>query len=318
MHAEMGTERLLLRKEEFNKTYLDRTASAKNNQEAMQKDLELFNKGIDLLLQGKTYRQCKQEMPRFSTVYSWIYRNNLPMSFRESFATNTRHIDLSKLLENYMFPYFIGAYQAKTDKIPTNRLSITTNDTYLEKEIEKSLRSLRIKYTNTTIAFNERKSARIYIDSKELLSHIFILTENNTAIPKEFLVEAGALETYLTGFFDARAVPSYSASQIQDSRIIKLNPRIIITKKGHVSLLSAINTALHYLEIDSCYNPSTNPRVLSINEKNSIEKIITLKLFTNKEKIQKLKDICNYWKEKKDPIPSLSFKKQKIQLKKIL
>ena len=314
----MYIKKLLERREEINKIYNERITPANNKQKAMQEDIELFNKGTDLLLQGKTYRQCQKEIPRFATAYDWICRNTLPMSFRESFATNTRQISREKLLENPRFPYFIGAYQAKTDKIPTNRLSITTLDKCLEKEIQKSLKSLRLKFNKTIIRCNEQKAARIYMDSKELLSYIHDLTENNTAIPSNFLVEAGALETYITGFFDARAVPSYSPSRIQGSRIIKLNPRIIITKKGHVSLLSAINTALHSMDINSCYNPSINPRVLSINERNSIEKIITLKLFTNNEKMQKLKDICNYRKETKNYLQHMSFKEQETLLKKIL
>ncbi|MBD3304296.1 hypothetical protein GF343_04055 [Candidatus Woesearchaeota archaeon] len=289
----MNRQELLERKEEVHKTFKKRSLLS-NNSALMQKDLQRFDKGIFLLLQGKTYRECCELMDCFSTVYGWIKRGITPLSFRQS-ATRTKEIP-ARLKQRLQFAYLLGVYQSKVEEIHPERFTIATNDKGLEKTVKQSLNALKLKYSQATVHYASRSAERVYYDSKNLMSLIKEATEDNTSIPKEFMQQQNLLIKYLQGFFDSRATPSYIPRTTQKSRILRVQPRITITKSGNECLLSAVNTALHMLGINSRYNPRNTPDQIAINEIKSIEKVMEYKLFRNRKKMQELKETYARWK----------------------
>jgi len=292
----MNRQELLARKEEVHRIFQE-IRHLKNNSIQMQRDLRSFDDGIFLLLNGMTYRECCELQDNFSTVYGWIKRGTLPLSFRQS-ATRTKETPTG-LTKRKQFAYLLGVYQSKVDEIDQKRLTIITRDSELEKAVKQSLNALRLKHSQTTVHYANRSAEKIYYDSKNLMSRIKSITENNTSIPQEFIPNQTLMISYLQGFFDSRAIPSYSSCTIQSSEIRRIHPRIIITKSGNESLLSAVNTALHLLGINSRYNPRQTPDQIVINELESIKKVIDYKLFRNKEKLRELKETYRYWKETK-------------------
>ena len=293
----MGRKDILARKKKVHEIFQERsTANGKRVQ--MEKDLLRFDQGIELLLTGKTYKECKRLLSCFPTIYGWIKRGTLPLSFRES-ATRTKNIP-AKLMKKQQFAYLLGIYQSKTGEVNKERLSITTRDSCLERKVKQSLNHLKIRYSQTEVHYADRTAKRIYCDSKNLMSLIKQATEDNTIIPKEFIQEKKMLLNYLRGIFDSRGIPSYSPHKIKSSQIRRIYPRITITKSDNTSLLSAINTMLHSLGINSRYNPRQNPNQIIINETESIKKIIDYGLFKSKEKMQELKENYKYWKETKE------------------
>jgi len=310
----MSKNALLARQSEMHRIFEERSVLNRNHTQT-EEDLRRFDHGIELLLQGKTYRACQESVRNFSTVYGWIKRGNLPMSFRDS-ATRTKKIKTGKFLKKKQFAYLLGVYQSKVHEINPERLSICTSNPDLEKTVKQSFNTLRIKHTQTTVKYTDRTAKKIYCDSKSLMSFIKEVTEDNTGIPKEFLQDHKMLISYLQGFFDSRAVPSYAPSNIQNSQIKRMHPRITITKSGNTSLLSAVNTALHSLGINSRYNQRKNPDHVVINELESIKKVIDYKLFRNRENIRALKETCTYWKETKKYDNNGKFQRQKDKVRK--
>lgn len=289
---------LLARKANFHKVYLKSIASADGRKEAMGKDLADFDKGIELLLNGKNYRTCTQEMPRFSTVYDWILQRNLPWSFRDrNVEVEFKKINTDRLSESSNFAYLLGVYQAKVASINPDRLTITTNEPSLAREVENCFNALHMKPSRKLVDFsNSGHAERIYYDSSRLMSYISEITENNTRIPHSFFLP-NLMIAYLSGFFDARASPHHSESKSKCSSIIRKYPRIVITKKGNVPLLSAVDSALNFIGIASNYDSQKNPSQIYINELKSIKKVIDLGLFRSCEQMDKLKELYDYWKD---------------------
>lgn len=310
----MNKQELLGRQKEVHRIFRERS-NLNGNHVQMKKDLQRFDKGVFLLLNGRTYRECCEAMEGFSTVYGWIKSRILPISFRQS-ATRTKEINPARLRKRQQFAYLLGVYQSKVEDIHKYRLTIATSDSELEKTIKQSMNALRLQHTQKTVHYAGRSTERFYHDSKSLMSIINEITENNTSIPPEFIHDQKLMISYLQGFFDSRATPSYAPRKIQSSEIKRMQPRITITKAGNESLLSAINTALHLLGINSRYNPRQNPGLIVINEAESIKKVIDYKLFRNKEKMQTLKEAYNYWKETKQYDSNGKFQKLKEKVRK--
>lgn len=288
----MNRQELLERKKEVHSIFKKRTL-LHNNSAKMAEDLQKFDKGIYLLLNGRTYRECCGELDRFSTVYGWIKRGLLPLSFRQS-ATRTKEIP-ARLKKRQQFAYLLGIYQSKVEEIHPERFSITTRDKGLEKTIKQSLNALNLKYSRATVKYAGRSAERIYYDSKSLMSLISDATEENTSMPKEFMQDQKLLIKYLQGFFDSRATPSYMPRTTQKSRILRIQPRIAITKSGNTALLSAINTALHSLGINSRYNARKTPDQIAIYEIESTKRFLDYPLFRNRKKLQELKETYSHW-----------------------
>ncbi|MBW3004635.1 hypothetical protein KY310_02290 [Candidatus Woesearchaeota archaeon] len=290
----MNRQELLARKREVHNIFKNRSL-LNSNPAQMQEDLQRFDKGLCLLLKGGTYRECCAMMEGFSTVYGWIKRGILPLSFRQS-ATRTKEIHPARLRNRKQFAYLLGVYQSKVEEIHPERLTISTRDQGLEKTVKQSLNSLRLKYSQATVSYANRRAERIYYDSKSLMSLISESTEDNTSIPKEFMQDQNLLISYLRGFFDSRATPSYMPRTTQKSRILRVQPRVVITKSGNTPLLSAINTALHLLGINSRYNARKTPDQIVIHEIESIKRLLDYPLFRNREKMQELKETYSHWK----------------------
>lgn len=262
----------------------------------MDRDLADIDQAAELLLNNYSYRESLEIMgSRFRKANEWIKKNTLPLSFRD-FAARTKEMPAS-LAKKKQFAYLLGVYQSKVDEIHNERLTIVTKDSALEKTVRQSLNALKLKYSQATVHYANRRAERIYCDSNSLMSIINEATENNTSIPKEFVQDRNLLINYLQGFFDSRGTPSYALRIIQNSKINRIYPRITITKSGNDSLLSAINTVLHSLGINSRYNPRKAPGFITITETESIKKVINYKLFRNREKMQTLKAAYKYWKE---------------------
>lgn len=292
---------LFARKAKFHNIYLKNVASANGRKEAMEKDLADFDKGIELLLDGKNYRTCTQEMPRFPTVYGWIVQKNLPWSFRDrNVGVEFKKINTDRLSESSNFAYLLGVYQAKVTSINPDRLTITTNEPSLAREVEKCFNDLHMKPSRKPVAFSNSKCAkRMYYDSSRLMAYISEITEGNTRIPRIFFLP-DLMTSYLSGFFDARATPCYSAVKVKCSDITRNYPRITITKKDNISLLSTINSSLIFLGINSKYNQYNNPGQITIDALDSIRKCIDLNLFRCAKKVRRINELYDYWKETKE------------------
>ena len=76
----MNRQELLERKKEVHSIFKKRIL-LHNNSAKMEEDLQRFNKGVSLLLNGRTYRECCDILDGFSTVYGWIKRGIMPLSF---------------------------------------------------------------------------------------------------------------------------------------------------------------------------------------------------------------------------------------------
>jgi len=310
----MNRQEILERKNEVHRIFRERSA-LNGNHAQMKKDLQRFDSGVYLLLNGVTYRDCCEIIDCFSTVYNWIKHKTLPLSFRQS-ATRTKEINPARIRQKQNFAYLLGVYQSKVNEIDKNRLTIHTKDSELERTVNQSLTALKLKYSQTTVYYADRSAEKIYCDSKNLMSMIREVTEDNTSIPKEFMQDQKLMITYLQGFFDSRATPSYAPRAIQNSKIRRIYPRITITKSGNISLLSAVNTALHLLGINSKYNPKQNPNNIVINDMESIKKTIDYKLFRSQKKMQELKETYRYWEETKEHDYNGKFQKLKDRIRK--
>lgn len=309
----MNRQEILDRQREVHRIFKERS-NLNGNHVQMEQDLQTFDQCVTLLLEGRTHRECAERIDRFSTAYRWIKSGVLPLSFRQS-ATTTKETNPARLRKRQQFAYILGVYQSKVGEIHNERLTIVTKDSHLETTVKQSLNVLRLKYAQATVHYANRSAERIYYDSKNLMSIINETTENNTSIPQEFMQDQQLLIKYLQGFFDSRATPSHAPKEIQKSDIRRIYPRITITKSGNESLLSAINTALHLLGINSRYNPRQTPGFIVINAAESVKKAIDYRLFSNKEKIQTLKEAYQYWKETKQYDANGKFHKIKSRIR---
>jgi len=291
-------EYLLESKARFHKIYQERIASADGRQEAMENDLADFDKGIELLLQGQCHRVCKNEVQRFATVYGWIFQKSLPLSFRDYYTTTgLKKINRRSLLESPSFAYLVGAYQAKTKDIHPQTLTIGTGDSSLEHEVEKCFHRLHMIPGKKEIFYKGSKSnQRIYYCSSDFMSCISEITENNTIVPHSFFIP-NLMNAHLSGFSDARAVPSHAQVKSRCSSIVRKYPIIIIIKKGNVPLLSAVNSAFHFLGVASVYDPHKNSGRICIAETKSIKKFIDLGLFRSRKKMGRIRELYDYWRD---------------------
>lgn len=314
LHPEADCEQIAARQKELHRIYDAQISSADGRKIDMQRDLADFDRAASLLLDHYSYREALRLMgARFRKVYGWIKGKGLPLSFRNS-ATRTKEIPAG-LRERQQFAYLLGVYQSKVDEIPPERLSITTRDSGLERTIRQSMDALGLKYSQVTVHYAGRAAERIYYDSKSLMSMIKEITEDNTSIPREFMQDQKMLIRYLQGFFDSRAVPSYAPNTIQSSHIRRVHPRIIITKSNSTSLMSAVNTALHSLGINSRYNPHKDPIQIEINDIASIRRVLDYGLFKNKEKLRALTETYRYWRETKEYDHNGKFQKLKDKIR---
>jgi len=310
----MLQEELLCRKKQFHEIYDARLASANGKKEAMARDLADFDKGIELLLQGVSYREGPQEMERFSTVYGWITGRNLPQSFRD-FAEQFKKISTSQLSDSLDFVYLVSVYQAKVRDIALNRYNVVTGDVPLARRVEHCFKSLYLQPSVKDISFsnNSRHATRVYFNSTKFMSCISEITKNNTCIPGQFYIPASML-MYLSAFFDVRAVPFYSSRRIKSSSILRHYPKIVITKTGRPSLLSSVNASLHVLGINSNYDSQSRPGQIQIDELASIKKFIDLGLFRSSEKMARLKEAYAYWEKTKELDYNGAYNKLKEQI----
>jgi hypothetical protein len=297
LRTETDLNHVTERQKELHKIYASQACFSTDTQKLqMDRDLADIDQAAELLMKKYSYREAYKIMgSRFRKANEWIKKDTLPLSFRDS-ATRTKEIPAG-LTKKKQFAYLLGVYQSKVGEIHNERLTIVTQDSDLEKTVKQSLNALRLKYSQATVHYASRSAEKTYCDSKNLMNLIKEATEDNTSIPKEFMQDQNLLINYLQGFFDSRATPSYAPRTIQNSKIRRISPRITITKSGNASLLSAINTALHSLGINSRYNPRKAQGFIVITETESIKKVMDYKLFRNREKMQTLKTAYNYWKE---------------------
>ena len=161
----MLRKRLLLSQNKFHKIYQERIVSADGRQEAMEKDLADFDKGIELLLQGQSYEACRKMMPRFLTVYGWIVQNNLPLSFRDyNTTTGFKKINVHLLSESPSFACLVGVYQKKVKVIHPQTLAIETSDFSLEQEVEKCFHALHMVPRKKKIVYKEKELLKVEIE----------------------------------------------------------------------------------------------------------------------------------------------------------
>lgn len=305
----MDRKTLLRRQEKFHELYQKRLASANGMEEAMARDLAQYDEGIELLLQGVSSRACLKLLPHFTTTYSWIRQATIPRSFKDYFALRKK-VNLASLEASPSFAYIVGAYQAKVDKIHSTILTIEGSYS-LEHEVEKCFRSLNMASNRSKIAHKSgRPNDRIRYYSLNLMSRISKITENNSRIPQLFFIPE-MLIAYISGFFDARASPSFSGVRCEGSSIVRKYPRITISKYGNVPLMSSVNSVLHFLGIASIYDSQNDPRHIYINALGSVKKVIDLGLFRCPEKRQKLIDLYTYWTETKELDYRCAYQRQK-------
>ena len=329
----MLRQKLLSSQERFHKIYQERIASADGRKEAMEKDLADFDKGIELLLQGRNRNACRNEMERFLTVYGWIAQRNLPQSFLDHVWC--KNINTRLLAKSPNFAYIMGFYQARLRIIHPHHIRIRTCDSSLEYEVEKCFNALHMAPSNKTIVFKKIKipiaptgrgifnvaktlernietlnpivasdgylqqikhSHVLCYSSVMLMSYISEITENNSRIPHSFFIP-NLMKAYLSGFCDAHSSPTYYKSKPKCSSIIRKYPRVVITKQGNVPLLSAVNSALNFLGIASVYNTQRNPDQIYILALESIKKFIDLGIYRSREKLGKLKELYDCWKD---------------------
>jgi len=297
----MDSETLLSRQKNFHEIYQERLASANGKAEAMALDLADFDKGIELLLQGLCHRECKMVIPRFTTVYGWIVNCGIPSSFRNySTSTSLKKVDPSLFEDLPNFAYFVGACQAKTKNIPSNTWSIPKRDFLLEKEVSRCFNSLHIGNRKERADNNDGgQKPRVYYCSSGLMSYISEITERNSCVPHLFFTQEMMIP-YISGFFDARAVLLYSRNKVQCSDIVRKYPLVRIIKKGNVPLMRAVNSAIHFIGVDSVYTPEKNPNRIHIAKLESIKKVIDLSLFRNSGKMERLTDLYTEWDEIKE------------------
>lgn len=295
----MDVRTLRYRKQKFHEEYQKRLASANGRQEAMARDLADYDKGIELLVNGVSYRACQKMMPHFMTVYGWILQRNFPSSFADH-TVPRKQIDMSLLENSLDFVYLVGAYQAKVQDISLQCYTIATGDMPLAGRVENCFKALHFKPGVTDYFFASRTPAkRVYFNSTKFMSCILEITKNNTCIPRQFYIPTSKV-VYLSAFFDVRAVPVYSSKRIKSSSIVRHYPKIVITKIGRPSLLSSVNASLHVLGINSNYDSQSRPGRIQIDELASIKKFIDLGLFRSREKMARLKELYGDWKKTKE------------------
>lgn len=308
----MLRKKLLLSQNRFHKIYQERIVSANGRQEAMKKDLADFDKGIELLMQGRSYRTGKNEMKRFLTVYGWIVQRNLPQSFLA--YVWRKNINTHLLAKSPNFAYIVGVYQARIRAIHPQHIRIRTGDSSLEHEVETCFRALHMVPSKKKIVFKKIKHSHVLCyNSVLLMSYISEITENNTRIPHAFFIP-NLMHAYLSGFCDAHSSPTYYKSKPKCSSIIRKYPRIVITKQGNVPLLSAVNSALNFLGIASVYNLQSNPSQIYILALESIKKFIDAGIYRSHEKMGKLKELYDYWKDTNEFDYAGAFQKQKNKI----
>ena len=130
------------------------------------------------------------------------------------------------------------------------------------------------------------------------MSYISEITENNARIPHEFYIPV-IMNSYLSGF-SAQASISYTKDIFKCSSIPRISPKIVIRKQGNISLMSAVNSALNLLGVASVYNKLTDPGCIYIYALESIKKFIDLGLCRSSEKMGRLKELYDYWKDTKE------------------
>ena len=299
MRQKRGRQEYLLKSQsKFHKIYHERINSADERQEAMKNDLADFDRGIELLLQGRCHRVCKGEIGRFATVYNWIFQKSLPLSFRDYYSTTClKEINRSSLLESSSFAYLVGAYQAKTVAIHPQTFTIGTSDSSLEQKVKKCFHGLHMMPKRREHFYGKNKSnLQVNYCSSEFMSFISEITENNTIVPHSFFIP-DIMCSYLSAFSDARASPLYSKVRAKCSNLVRKYPIIVIIKKENVPLLSAVNSAFHFLDIASVYNPEKNSKRVYIAEIKSIKKFIDLGLFRSSKKMGRLSELYNHWRD---------------------
>lgn len=293
----MLKEKLLRRQKRFHEEYQKSIVSANGREEVITRDLADFDRGIELILRGVTYRECEKLMPRFSSVYNWILHPIFPRSFRDP-AKSRKKINISLLEDSPNFAYLVGMYQAKVRVVCPRNFVIETDDPSLEHEVERCFCALHMRPANKKIVYKHNPpNQRIYYCSVALMSYISEITGNNSRIPHAFFVP-NLMNAYLSGFCDAQARPGCAIKATsKHASILRKYPRIAITKKGNVPLMSAVNSALDFLGIASVYNPQSDPDTIYINSLKSAKRFIDLGLFRSRKKMRKLSNTYDEWKE---------------------
>jgi len=191
-----------------------------------------------------------------------------------------------KLLESEDFPYVIAVWQSKTRKCNPNTIAITTKSIYLAKKFQSILEEvLNLPVYFTEIHYNRppRKSYRVVFWSKKLADFLRQKTRSNTKIPSRLINTPKKERSYLQGLLDSRASVSYCPKEFPNGFRAQY-PKITITKADNTSLLEGLAELFKKREIKFRQRRES----ITINTRESIEKILGENLLTSEEKKQKL------------------------------